>query len=265
MAHFAKVVLCIVIAAAVHGLAWLTTERSIDPPAISGPLASLSYTPPAVDWTDRNADADVARIDRDLARIVPLTRAIRTYSATGSMAAVPSLAAKHGLDVTLGVWIGGDRLRNDQEIAAALRAAAAHANIRSIVVGNESVLREDVTVPVLIGHLNTVRAKTHLPVTTAEPWHVWLQHPELADAVDYISVHILPYWEGLPAERAIAYTDSLHDRLQTAFPGKRIVIAEFGWPSGGHNFGAALPGPLQQADVIRRFVARRINGESTTT
>ena len=38
------------------------------------------------------------------------------------------------------------------------------------------------------------------PVSTAEPWHVWLAHPELAQAVDYITIHLLPYWEGLPVE-----------------------------------------------------------------
>jgi len=256
MAHFAKVVLCMSIAAAVHGLVWLATGRTIHPPEITGRLASLSYTVPTVDWTDRHAIADVARIDRDLARLAGLTRSIRTYSAAGGMETVPPLAAKHGLNVTLGAWIGRDRMRNDRQIAAVLHAAKTHTNIDGIIVGNESVLREDVSVPALIRHLRKVRTQTHLPVTTAEPWHVWLQYPALADAVDYISVHILPYWEGLPAERAVAYAAALHDRLQEAFPDKRIVIAEFGWPSNGYNHGAALPGSVQQADVIRRFVAQ---------
>lgn len=255
MARFARIVLCICVAAAVHGLVWLATGRSVQPPDIAGPLASLSYTPPAVDWADRNDSAEVAQIDRDLARLAALTRSIRTYSAAGSMEAVPSLAAKHGLSVTLGAWIGRSAERNNREISAALSAAATHANIRGIIVGNESVLRNDVSVPALIQHLKTVRTRTILPLTTAEPWHVWLQHPELADAVDYISVHILPYWEGLPPEQAVGYAAAIYDRLRDAFPGKKIVIAEFGWPSEGYNFGAALPGRLQQAAVIRGFAA----------
>ncbi len=255
MARFAKVVLCVGVAAAVHGLIWLSTGRSVQPPDITGPLASLSYTPPTTDWTDRDAAADVARIDRDLARLATLTHSIRTYSTTGGMAAVPSLAAKHGLAVTLGVWIGRDRARNEREIGAALRAAKTHSNIRGLVVGNESLLREDVSAAALIGHLQAVRTQSRLPLTTAEPWHIWLQYPALANAVDYISVHILPYWEGLPSEQAVAYATAIHDRLQGAFPNKKIVIAEFGWPSGGYNRRAARPGPLQQADVIRRFVA----------
>ena len=41
-----------------------------------------------------------------------------------------------------------------------------------------------------------------------------------------------------------------------AYPGKRIVIAEFGWPSGGHNRQAAYPGRIEQAQVLREFTAR---------
>lgn len=254
MARFARAVLCVCIAAAVHGLVWLATSRSVHPPDIAGPLASLSYTPPVADWADPDVSVEVAQVDQDLARLATLTRAIRTYSAAGSMEVVPTLAAKHGLRVTLGVWIGRSPERNTREISAALSATKTHANIRSIVVGNESLLRGDVSVPDLIQHLNTVRTRTLLPLTTAEPWHVWLQHPELAGAVDFISAHILPYWEGLPPEQAVSYAAAIFDRLQETFPGKKIVIAEFGWPSGGYNIGAALPGPLQQAEVIRRFV-----------
>ncbi len=256
MAHLAKVILCIGIAAAVHGAVWLAAGRAVQPPDIAGSLASLSYTPPSADWASRDVSVDESRIDQDLARLAPLTHSIRTYSADGGMEAVPSLAAKHGLSVTLGAWIGPSVERNAREIESALRAAATHSNIRGIVVGNESLLREDISVPALIGLLQAVRSRTLMPLTTAEPWHVWLQHPELADAVDYISAHILPYWEGLPPEQAVAYAATIFDRLQETFPDKKIVIAEFGWPSDGYNIGVAQPGTLQQADVIRQFVAQ---------
>jgi cellulose synthase/poly-beta-1,6-N-acetylglucosamine synthase-like glycosyltransferase len=44
--------------------------------------------------------------------------------------------------------------------------------------------------------------------------------------------------------------------MRERFPGKRIVIAEFGWPSAGYNRGPAEPGHAEQAIVIRNFVAR---------
>src|SRR5262249_61532933 len=44
--------------------------------------------------------------------------------------------------------------------------------------------------------------------------------------------------------------------LRQQHPGKRIGIAESGWPSGGYNRAAAEPGRLEQATVLRQFVAR---------
>src|SRR5262249_53544826 len=44
--------------------------------------------------------------------------------------------------------------------------------------------------------------------------------------------------------------------LRQQHPGKRVVIAEFGWPSGGYNRADAEPGRLEQATVLRQFVTR---------
>src|SRR5690606_27874314 len=44
--------------------------------------------------------------------------------------------------------------------------------------------------------------------------------------------------------------------LRDAFPGKRIVIAEFGWPSAGYNLRNADPGSFQQAVTLRNFVTK---------
>jgi cellulose synthase/poly-beta-1,6-N-acetylglucosamine synthase-like glycosyltransferase len=95
-----------------------------------------------------------------------------------------------------------------------------------------------------------------VPVTTGEIWTVWIDHPELASAVDFIAAHILPYWEGAPASQAVDRTIAAYDKLRRAHPGKRIVIAEFGWPSAGYNMHSADPGRIEQALVIRDFVAR---------
>ena len=48
----------------------------------------------------------------------------------------------------------------------------------------------------------------------------------------------------------------IYDKLRRAYPGKRIVIAEFGWPSAGYNLKAAEPGRIEQAAVLRDFVTR---------
>ena len=48
----------------------------------------------------------------------------------------------------------------------------------------------------------------------------------------------------------------MYQLLRTQFPGKRIMIAEFGWPSAGYNLRNAELGPFEQAKVLRNFVSR---------
>src|SRR4029077_5338030 len=79
---------------------------------------------------------------------------------------------------------------------------------------------------------------------------------KLATAVDFIAAHILPYWEGAPVNQVVERTILTYDRLRHAHPGKRIVIAELGWPSAGYNMHEAEPGRIEQALVIRDFIAR---------
>ena len=101
-----------------------------------------------------------------------------------------------------------------------------------------------------------MKRSSPVPVTTGEIWTVWIDHPELASAVDFIAAHILPYWDGFAASPAVDHTIEFYDKLRQMHPGKRIVIAEFGWPSAGYNFHDANPGRIEQALVLRDFVTR---------
>jgi cellulose synthase/poly-beta-1,6-N-acetylglucosamine synthase-like glycosyltransferase/exo-beta-1,3-glucanase (GH17 family) len=108
----------------------------------------------------------------------------------------------------------------------------------------------------LVRVIQRVRRETGLPVTTGEIHSQWAYHPSLASAVDFIGAHILPYWEGVPANQAVDQAIRIYGQLGQAYPGKRIVVAEFGWPSAGPNRHDALPDPLTQAAVLRNFVSR---------
>ncbi|MGH7107573.1 MAG: glycosyltransferase, partial [Acetobacteraceae bacterium] len=125
--------------------------------------------------------------------------------------------------------------------------------MQAVMVGNETILRGDLTPGELIADLNEVRHRVHVPVSTAEPWHVWLRHPELANAVDFITVHLLPYWEGLPIADALQFTEEKLAEVEAAFPGKRVEIGEIGWPSDGVTIGGAVASRINQADFLRRF------------
>ena len=88
------------------------------------------------------------------------------------------------------------RQRNEREIRSALDLARHNSNVNAIVVGNETILRGEMTVDELIKLIKQVKQSSPVPVTTGEIWTVWLEHPELASAVDFVAAHVLPYWEG---------------------------------------------------------------------
>jgi cellulose synthase/poly-beta-1,6-N-acetylglucosamine synthase-like glycosyltransferase len=123
-------------------------------------------------------------------------------------------------------------------------------------VGNETYLRHEHTAAELAKIIRRVKRDSPVPVATADHWKTFLDHPELVDSVDEVFAHILPYWEGMPKETAVEGSLALYDKLRATYPGKKIVIGEFGWPSAGHNFESAVPGPISQAVLLRDFVAR---------
>jgi exo-beta-1,3-glucanase (GH17 family)/cellulose synthase/poly-beta-1,6-N-acetylglucosamine synthase-like glycosyltransferase len=243
--------------ACVHAGLWASLRTKETAPDITGQLASISYAP-FVDSAhpDWGARPTVEQIRADLRAIAPYTRAIRTYSSTGGAELVPPIAAEFGLKVTVGAWVDKNLDRNEREIRSALELAAHNSNVNAIVVGNEALTRGDMSADRLIEYIRQVKHSSPVAVTTADGWDVWLKHPELASAVDFISVHILPYWGGTDANKAVDFTFDTYDKMRRLFPGKHIVIAEFGWPSGGYNFHDANPGRLDQAMVIRDFVSR---------
>jgi len=197
-----------------------------------------------------------AQIESDLRLLAGKVTAIRTYSTLKSLGRIPELAARHDIKVALGAWLDRQLETNELEVAAAIELANEHANIIRLIIGNETILRGDLTVAQLAQQLDRVREAVSQPVSTAEPWHVWIKHPELVEHVDYLAVHMLPYWEGIPAERAIDYIAERMDELSRAYPDKPIVIAEAGWPSDGRTRESAVASTSNQAMFLRRFLQR---------
>ncbi len=63
-----------------------------------------------------------------------------------------------------------------------------------------------------------------------------------------------PTGKAFRPKSAVNYAVNRYQALEKAFPGKRIVIAEFGWPSHGYNNLAARPNLVSEAQTIRAFV-----------
>ncbi|GFE88101.1 glycosyltransferase [Steroidobacter agaridevorans] len=248
-----------VFAALTFGL-WAYVNRPTAEPPWPARVQGMAFSPfQAGQDPFVQALPDEQQIDSDLRLLAGKVTAVRSYSTLKSLGRIPELAARYDLKVTVGAWLDRRLATNDKEVAAAIELARQHPNVIRLVIGNEAILRGDLNVAQLTQQLDRVREAVAQPVSTAEPWHVWLKYPELVEHVDYLAVHLLPYWEGIPVDRAIEYVVSNMEQLHRAYPSKPIVIAEVGWPSDGRTRGGAVASTSNQAMFLRRFLdlARR--------
>ncbi len=246
---------------------WIAQPIALTRPPIdaSTRLDCVSYAPFRGAQNPLNPALRVSaqQISEDLAQLARITDCVRTYSVANGLDQVPALAAKAGLKVIHGIWLSSDRLLNRQQIDTTVALAKEFPGvITSIVVGNEVLLRGEMTATDLAGHIRAVKAQvTGIPVTYADVWEFWLKHREIYEAVDFITIHILPYWEDFPirARYAAAHVASIRKRVAVAFPAKEILIGETGWPSAGRMREGALPSRTNQARVVSEVleVAKR--------
>src|SRR3954469_1665565 len=249
------VVAVLLFVTAAHAALWGLFQDKQPAPDFRGILPSISYTPFEPGHVVIEA-ADSEKVRADLKRLSTLTRAVRLYSSSEGSELVPPIAAEFGMKVTLGAWINKDPERNDREIESAIALAKRNSNVNGIVVGNETILTSLQKVDELIEKIKRVKKSVNVPVTTGDVWHTWRDNPELASSVDFIAAHVLPYWENFTDKQAVDQAVYLYQLLREKFPGKRVVIAEFGWPSAGYNLQNAEPGTFEQASVLRNFVSR---------
>jgi exo-beta-1,3-glucanase (GH17 family)/cellulose synthase/poly-beta-1,6-N-acetylglucosamine synthase-like glycosyltransferase len=225
-------------------------------PDVPNYVSGLSYTPfQRVDDPIAGRFPPASSIKTDLAKVAQLTNRIRSYT-SAQFPELPKIAAEHGLSLTAGIWLNGDAAHDAMEIRVGLAAAEKHSNISRLLVGNETVLKKTLTPKALIKQLDSARAQSKVPISTAEPWHVWLAEPELAEHVDFITIHLLPYWEGVDIQSAVPHALYQLESIKKRFPNKSILIGEVGWPSNGDRFGAAIASPANQAIFIREFIAK---------
>ncbi len=240
---------------------WLGAPIQIASPTASvGRPYCLSYAPfrdaqnPLVEGTR----VEAAQIEQDLALLSKYTDCIRTYSVDDGRADVLESARRHGLKVLHGIWVSSDPVKTRQQIETTVVLAKAYPDvIAAVVVGNEVLLRGEMSSTDLIGYVRQVKAQVPMPVTYADVWEFWLRYPDVQSAVDFITIHVLPYWEDfpIPATRAAAHVAAIRARVAAAFPGKEIVIGEFGWPSAGRMREGARPSPSNQARAILEAMA----------
>lgn len=247
--------------AALNFVLWGVADRPTHVGAWQGQIAGFAfsafqrYQSPLAD--NYPSDSELAS---DLTLLSKYTHRIRTYSSLESPS-IPRLAMKHDLDVLAGAWLDRRDDNNERELNALIAQSRRWPDIKRVIVGNEVLLRNDMSAEELMAYLDRARAAIRQPISTAEPWHIWEKYPELARHVDFIIVHLLPYWEGVPRKEAVGDVLLRYQQLQQLFPGKHIVIGEVGWPSNGDRYEYAQPSTANQAIFLRQwFNAARERG-----
>ena len=141
----------------------------------------------------------------------------------------------------VGVGLTEDKEANEVELANGIEVArAGHADI--LAVGNEILLREDLTEDELIDYINRAReAAPSVPVSYVDAYFLFEKYPRVADACDVLLINCYPFWESCAADYAILYMKEMYRRAQRAANGKKVIISETGWPTVGTAFGAAVP------------------------
>lgn len=251
---------------AVLAWGWPNREQQAGPD-VSGQIASMSFAP----FRDGQSPLTQVfpsreQIDEDLARLKGLSRGVRTYTSREGMEAVPPLAAKYGIKVIQSAWITSDatekgRATNEAEVDSLIQLAHDYPDtVERVIVGNEVLLRRDLTSEKLIAHIRRVKANVKQPVSYADVWAFWLKYPEVAKEVDFITIHILPYWEDEPVgvDGVGKHFEAIHKIMSDAFPGKPILIGEAGWPTQGRQRGPAAPGNVNAAKHLRALVETAI-------
>jgi exo-beta-1,3-glucanase (GH17 family) len=234
---------------------WLATpimlaRAPIDPNA---KLLCVSYAPFRDSQTPLQPTTHIPaeQIAQDLAQLAKISDCVRTYSIENGLDQVPAEAAKVGLKVIQGIWLGSDRLKNANQISTAVHLTKQFPSvITALVVGNEVLLRGEMTTTDLAAIIRSVKAQVTVPVTYADVWEYWLKNREIYDTVDFVTIHILPYWEDFPirAKFAAIHVNSIRQQMAVTFPGKEILIGETGWPSeGGCAKARCRRGPTRRA------------------
>lgn len=210
----------------------------------------LSYVP-TKNLSDTKAQKRV--INEDLAQIASITSCIRIYAYDYPYYLVPEIATEHKIEVIGGIWIEkGKDNETQKQIGRIIRDSQAGQPFRSIIVGNETLQLKRGDQDDIYRYLKQVKDKVDVPVSIAEPSSVWLKRdidPKILDSIDFISINMLQFWWGLPADRVVGLINEEYTNLKDKYD-KPLFISEMGWPSFGQQIGHAVPSTKDQHIIL---------------
>lgn len=209
---------------------------------IDNSLHGLAFSP-YMDGQDNTSHVNAEQIRARLSLLAPHVEWIRTFSCTLGNEQTPAIAADMGLKSMVGVWIDDDLEQNEVELKAGIEIAnRGHANV--LAIGNEVMLREELNPTKLINYIERAKSETDVPVGYVDAYFLFENFPQIADACDVILVNCYPFWEGYPIEHAHIYMREMYRRAQRVANGKKVIIAETGWPNIGSVEKGAEPSKI---------------------
>ena len=205
------------------------------------------------------ASVTPGQLEEDLRILKTRTNCIRTYGLSQGLDAIPAVVQKLGMRMKLGVWLARDEVQNRLELDRGMALAGQYKDVVDLlVVGNEVLLRRELSPEALGKVLAYARQHSPVPVTYADVWEFWLRHSALAQHVDVVTIHILPYWEDDPVAVSDAVTHVLNiaAKVQQQFLGKPVWVGETGWPAAGRQRAGAVPGRVEQSRFVNELLTR---------
>ena len=181
----------------------------------------------------------------------PYVKWVRSFSCVDGNELIPEIAHEYGLKTLVGAWLGDDKEMNEDEIKGVIEVAkAGHADI--IAVGNEVLLRGDLSEDEIIDYINRVKDNVPgIPVGYVDAYYEFANHPRICDACDVLLVNCYPFWEGFPREHSLSYMKNMYQIAKNAAGGKKVIISETGWPDRGSAVKESVP---SRENALKYFI-----------
>jgi GPH family glycoside/pentoside/hexuronide:cation symporter len=181
------------------------------------------------------------------------TKTVRSFACTEGNEMIPQIAKEKGLKTMVGAWISNDKERNEKEIAA-LIVLAKSGVVDIAAVGNEVLLRNDISEMELLAYITRVKEALkglEIPVGYVDTYYEFSQRPNLVAISDVILANCYPFWEGSSIKEALTDLRQMHAITKQVANGKKVIITETGWPSQGQSVGDANP---SQLNAMKYFI-----------
>lgn len=181
----------------------------------------------------------------------PHVKWVRSFSCVDGNELIPQVAHEFGLKTLVGAWLDHDKEKNEEEINALINVAK-EGNADILAVGNEVMLRGDLSEDDIVDYINRVKNEVpDIPVGYVDAYYEFAIHHKICEVSDVIMANCYPFWEGFPFEHALSYMKNMYQIAKNAARGKKVIISETGWPNRGSAERAAVP---SYENAIKYFI-----------